>query len=1551
MREGYKHAAPTRIAFLFPYVLLLFPGGASAQQISCATSSVCDSVILGSESLFQRGSPALSDVQGMPIVPAYLDKEKPRPFNHPPSNEEVAQESGSDDTVWTGFPAQAGSDSAVWDGFLNLFASRSDLAETAPEESAEETGSSKKGQAVASAVPTPPPHIWDSPASIRWWRMQNGYPENSDVSTGSQTSPPEAPPHVDPCLYAASETPGCINTEPTSTSSMHMDRRRNVILALLILVILFLICFNTMHHWWSHGTAAHKTDEYTHKMVNALCKELTIVGIIALASSSLIRMGVMHPLSERFLGQHSDEAHSSIEDVRSGHRISELSVLVEDVHLLLFCMAMSLLAGCVLNMLFFKKTMAAWRDAERLIEEHGGSMASALGELVRLYQTAGIGGFYKVGAYRMQIRYLIFRSEFLHPTGAQPPLGVSIETFSFLEYLEMCCGEQFVEQAEIPGWCFFLCLVVAVVLRPLYGWSGLAIVQVFLAMAAVLMLSLVFIQMKLYWIESQLMPDAEHIRGKGLKSAVTATQTEVQRTKPFRARLIPDREQGSWLRDLLWGSGVPTAHEHLFWFHRNGPAFLWFCFRMLFVLSALLVGEFVSHVLTYRYTWMRYWVCSLVFLLMVVIICCLYQECVVKTVLFTSTELMVRRDIIEKINSRNHARAKQQHAKLLAYIKPLAVQRNLKQQASTQFAGWLRRFEMLPPSTAAHLRSLWTWATCESKFPIKISQHVFWRTVPRMGEPWTAVLDAGNPESLTWFQCCSKDGMFLSKEEFYALATGVLESLSCPLREAEAVKELVSLRAGQGQGGSLRSYDGCQPSLFDTMTLMGLLNQAKVLLPPKVGAPGDWQARDLMRSIFDHDRRPGEVMHLYWAASPEGIVRYLVQVDRELNIQDDFILTEWHLREIFDRCDLDGDGLVRLEELIAACAASPEVAGFFESLRACKKAGGHGMASVALDGPNQKTDNGLTACFDSLDADRDGSLTWFELRNFYLHDGEKVVACLDSWSVASFSDYADNDGTLSRQTSRSRELCTSDADEAITMSASGIQSLKSAESLIFFHSSPSLGQNLQKIEEAPREVESGPTSFRSQTPMTHHQYSFADTDNMTRSKTTPKVFVAPLYHDADDMSPGLAYSAARATTIYVASVYHTTSMAFDFANESDDQKFRRLLLQWDLPHGPRHVAASAFARVDINRDGRLKWNNGEIKQFIVHILHHYQIRVPVWKESVWYEMYRRCDVDGSYSIDLEECYSFARLVFEEGLRLLTQRQDNDVEKLRRLLAQWDLPNGPRLVALSIFARVDGNRDRMLTWNNGEIRRFVSEIFHHYQVSAPIWQEHIWYDMYRFCDVDGSYSIDMEECYNFAKLCFQETLRMRTQDGGSDEEKLRLILDQWDAPGDANREGPQAVIASTFARVDANHDGHLNWNNGEIKQFIGSMFRHYLVAVPPWQEHVWYDMYRGCDVDGSYSIQLQECSNFAKLCLQETLRLRTQEVQCRSASAVPLVAYIYPQPILFQILRPSEPPEASGLSASAGRQEERWSVSELLAEAEAAAPRVLRLKRKKQKGWC
>mmetsp|Transcript_37669 Transcript_37669/g.94587 ORF Transcript_37669/g.94587 Transcript_37669/m.94587 type:complete len:439 (+) Transcript_37669:17-1333(+) len=112
----------------------------------------------------------------------------------------------------------------------------------------------------------------------------------------------------------------------------------------------------------------------------------------------------------------------------------------------------------------------------------------------------------------------------------------------------------------------------------------------------------------------------------------------------------------------------------------------------------------------------------------------------------------------------------------------------------------------------------------------------------------------------------------------------------------------------------------------------------------------------------------------------------------------------------------------------------------------------------------------------------------------------------------------------------------------------------------------------------------------------------------------------------------------------------------------------------------------------------------------------------------------------------------------------------------------------------------------------------------------------------------------------------EGKRLVASNAGQQATILRRALAQWDVQG-----GTRRLCSECFAKADTNHDSKLEWNNGEIKQFVHAVFLRCGATVPMWGEMAWYKIYRHSDADGSLSLELEEAYRFARFCFEVALR--------------------------------------------------------------------------------
>lgn len=116
-------------------------------------------------------------------------------------------------------------------------------------------------------------------------------------------------------------------------------------------------------------------------------------------------------------------------------------------------------------------------------------------------------------------------------------------------------------------------------------------------------------------------------------------------------------------------------------------------------------------------------------------------------------------------------------------------------------------------------------------------------------------------------------------------------------------------------------------------------------------------------------------------------------------------------------------------------------------------------------------------------------------------------------------------------------------------------------------------------------------------------------------------------------------------------------------------------------------------------------------------------------------------------------------LLEELRKQLEESEAGQAQRIRRLLLQWDSPEGPKRIAAETFAHVDSDHDMRLQWENDEICKFVRLMFYYHHVAAPPWPDVVWYELYQVCEFNSPESVDVVEALKFARGSFEAALRM------------------------------------------------------------------------------------------------------------------------------------------------------------------------------------------------
>jgi hypothetical protein len=251
------------------------------------------------------------------------------------------------------------------------------------------------------------------------------------------------------------------------------------------------------------------------------------------------------------------------------------------------------------------------------------------------------------------------------------------------------------------------------------------------------------------------------------------------------------------------------------------------------------------------------------------------------------------------------------------------------------------------------------------------------------------------------------------------------------------------------------------------------------------------------------------------------------------------------------------------------------------------------------------------------------------------------------------------------------------------------------------------------------------------------------------------------------------------------------------------QRIQAILNDWHDHAGHlQMLVRTLFYDIDANKDGKLEWNNNEIRGFVHELFHRQNIPWPNWQEHVFYEMYRKADANSSYSLELDEASRFAKTCFEAAYQLaLTGHAEHvgdligsgefvartfqtgpvaraamtyssgvvidflDHSKHFQPVIVANSMHRPRMMriietgdhlkaTIRTYRECDKDGNGRLTWNNGEIRNFITACFRDHGLSPP--SEDQMFTLYHKFDTDKNQYLDMRECLEMVDAMFRTT---------------------------------------------------------------------------------------------------------------------------------------------------------------------------------------------------
>eukprot|EP00929_Paragymnodinium_shiwhaense_P053908 TRINITY_DN27024_c0_g1_i1.p1 TRINITY_DN27024_c0_g1~~TRINITY_DN27024_c0_g1_i1.p1 ORF type:complete len:330 (+),score=90.54 TRINITY_DN27024_c0_g1_i1:115-1104(+) len=103
------------------------------------------------------------------------------------------------------------------------------------------------------------------------------------------------------------------------------------------------------------------------------------------------------------------------------------------------------------------------------------------------------------------------------------------------------------------------------------------------------------------------------------------------------------------------------------------------------------------------------------------------------------------------------------------------------------------------------------------------------------------------------------------------------------------------------------------------------------------------------------------------------------------------------------------------------------------------------------------------------------------------------------------------------------------------------------------------------------------------------------------------------------------------------------------------------------------------------------------------------------------------------------------------------RQEEQVDVKRVLdaaLSRSSEPGGLKEKAHSCFKEACGKSPTQLSWEAGEVQRFVTSAFQRYGLGEPGWSDVVWGELRKTCELEAAEDIDFLQAYSLLRHCFE-----------------------------------------------------------------------------------------------------------------------------------------------------------------------------------------------------
>lgn len=906
--------------------------GASAAAPPCENDSACGWAV-SSANASSEGAVAATDRRAALIQREVAHSVRPAGDDHGPSEATAPGNGGADAapaaSESTNSPAHAEAEAVLHAG-LNPGGGESSVAVDASDFRPSISDNNIDSGAVAAEVPSAtdeaeavldramdgPPSRWTA-SSASTKDTVGELPVEGGAQHEAEVKPDPHEAHVGMpeedlklrCMFASHETPMCVGMLTPYVDHPHFQARHTVMVVVLCIVVLAMLFCHTIYDKMIDLLQEH-VGHYSVKLAYAMFKEIMMLGIIALSLSVLIRSGFLATWSKQiFEGDHPPEGgQGPWDDIRGGHWVSELTIIFEDIHMIIFFSCLSLACITVMNLLSMQGTLRLFRHAEEALTINRGSVGITMADLLVRHDAID-GNYFMQLRYWEQICYLTYREGFTSPPTGSPARGVRSENFSFLGYIESCCGQAVVDQVQTPLWCYLLTMAGINFVHPLLTLRGWPAVCAFVAISAMLAAGSALIAVRLAWIQRMLVPSTRDIRTKCCPrqrseyDEPTGFMLEridmklVEDIKPYKKLRVAKYHQQSTYKTWLMGTERPSRREQLFWLQRNGPTCVTMTLRLISAGVSASIGATSYHIWSFPFTWCtHFWALFLIIFLYGVTFYA-SQASLMMIVMIASTEMQPRLDVIDLVNATNRRLAQEKNLALAMALKRMAVKRSLRQDADSGFTRWLRVFdESLSEQEYANATEVCSEAlpVHQCKAAIKSLGEAFRAQSPHLGTYLDAVMEAetdATGEEPTHLEAnalravvaaanIAENGAFSRHLQDQAIEYLRLV-LGANKQNANSSEELPKAPL---QNVGARGQAGAKLDVFMLEALMERLEYSSS--HSKSGLPRHAQAMALLRATSERFGQGtwglSKKSKRKWEATPEELVRYLATLHTEV---------------------------------------------------------------------------------------------------------------------------------------------------------------------------------------------------------------------------------------------------------------------------------------------------------------------------------------------------------------------------------------------------------------------------------------------------------------------------------------------------------------------------------------------------------------------------------------------------------------------------------------------------------------------------------------------